>query len=499
MPIGRVVDYSAFQGARGRDVFFRPDRYQVSDLGPIGVAVELELDGQKLERELYDVSQNGVAFDWPAELPIEIGAVLNDVVVRFDEHEAYRGSVRVSSVRREARRTIVGASFVDTLMNIEDVLELRDVKTWLGGAGTEGLGLRGAPWHVEGQQEFKSLVAELRLLLEDARSTFTRLEATLPGAVAQGEHASPARDALIAKIKSEFANDVVELSGRIDAALRLASAAERDALCQYAQRFLHDLLMQSPWMHRARHKPLGYPGDYETMNGLYGNHFAGPTLFAKAVNLAFVSTPAAEAVRARKDMIKRRLSDLLDAPLRSGPIRILSIAAGPAQEVFELLKERESLSRPVEIVLYDQDKRALGFSYSRLQRLVSAKWREEVTLVHLNDSIKHLLRGSGVFTGHGAFDAVYSCGLFDYLQFLTAVSLCRSLFELVAPGGALYVGNMVPDNPCRWFMEFHLDWYLVYRERSEMLEVGRKAAPGAALEILEERTGVNPFIALTKE
>ncbi len=40
--------------------------------------------------------------------------------------------------------------------------------------------------------------------------------------------------------------------------------------------------MQSPWMHRARHKPLGYLGDFEMMNGLYGNHFAGSTLFAKA-------------------------------------------------------------------------------------------------------------------------------------------------------------------------------------------------------------------------
>jgi hypothetical protein len=269
-------------------------------------------------------------------------------------------------------------------------------------------------------------------------------------------------------------------------------------LREYSTRFLHDFLMQSPWMHRARHKPLGYPGDYETMNGLYGNHFAGPTLFAKALNLAFVSTPAAVAVRTRKDKIKQRLSALIDSPGQE-PIRILSIAAGPAQEVYELLEERHELPRPLEIVLFDQDKRALSFSYGRLQRLVGARFRDQVKLLHLHDSIRHLLRGAEVFRGHGAFNVVYSCGLFDYLQKSTAVSLSRSLYSLVAPGGTLYVGNMVPSSPSRWFMELHLDWFLVYRERSEMVEFAKLGAPDARVQILEESTGVNPFVTLTRE
>jgi hypothetical protein len=58
---------------------------------------------------------------------------------------------------------------------------------------------------------------------------------------------------------------------------------------------------------------------------------------------------------------------------------------------------------------------------------------------------------------------------------------------------------MVPSNPSRWVMEFHLDWLLVYRERSEMLELARMAAPEASIEILEEPTGVNPFVALSRD
>jgi hypothetical protein len=506
-PAGEVVNYAEFRGSRGRDVFFRPDRYPRSELGPVGVAVEIVSAAQTRRSELFDVSQSGLAFDWPSELPVEIGTILDEIVVRFDDHEAYRGAARVSSVRREGPHTIVGVSLFDTLMNIEDVLHLRDVKAWAGGVSSRGLGLRDAPWRVSGQDRFKALVAELRLTLEDAQEKFGALEASLPWHVAHGDPAfepgarreSPARDALIERVRSEFVVDGVQLSNEIDAAYRLASRADRVSLREYSTRFVHGLLMHSPWMHRARHKPLGYPGDYEIMNGLYGNHFAGQTLFAKAVNMCFVSTPAAAAVRARKDMIKGELLRLIESHRGPEPVRILSIAAGPAQEVYELLLERDELPCRLEIVLFDQDKRALSFSYGRLQRLIARKFRESVTVVHLHDSIKHLLRGADVFAGQAPFHAVYSCGLFDYLQLLTGVSLCRSLFSLVAPGGRLFVGNMVPSSPSRWFMELHLDWFLVYREREEMLELAKLAAPDARTEIMEEETGVNPFVMLGRE
>src|SRR6185295_2234839 len=239
-------------------------------------------------------------------------------------------------------------------------------------------------------------------------------------------------------------------------------------------------------MYRARHKPLGYPGDFEVMNGLYGRHFSGPTLFAKAMNLAFVTTPAAAAVRHRKDLIKARLAAMLDAHAGdAAPLRILSIAAGPAEEVYGLLEERASIDVPLEIVLFDQDRSALAFSYARLSRLVAARWQGRVRIVHLHDSITHLLRGSTVLKLTGGFHVVYASGLFDYLQPATWVSLCRTLYETLIPGGTLYLGNMVPSCPTRWLMEFHLDWYLEYRERVQLLELAKRAVPGARCEILE--------------
>jgi hypothetical protein len=300
-------------------------------------------------------------------------------------------------------------------------------------------------------------------------------------------------------MKGGFSAEIVRFSNQVDEATRQASRSEWDALREFSQRQLHPLLMQSPWMHRARYKPLGYPGDFELMNGLYGNHFSGATLFARAVNLAFVSTPAAEAVRTRKDMMKRELGKALDRAKEGRPVRILSIAAGPAQEVYELLLEREEIEGRVEIVLFEQDRRALSFAHARLSRLVKRRWADRVKVTLLHDSIKRLLLGSTVFPGSGEYDMVYACGLCDYLQRNTWVKLCRTLYGTVAPEGTLYVGNMVPQNPSRWFMELHLDWALVYREKEEMLELARAATATARLGICEEPTGVNPFVSLTRE
>ncbi|RYZ02796.1 MAG: hypothetical protein EOO73_30505 [Myxococcales bacterium] len=492
------AEYVDLDGGSGRDVFYRPDRYLRADLGLVRVNVEVSLDGERRSCELFDVSQNGIAFEWSGEQVPALGAEVERLTVQFDDHEAYAGLAKVSSVRHVGAITLVGVSLLDTLMNIEDVLHLRDVKAWVAGSKGEKLRAREAAWFVPGLHAFKAAVSELRLFLEDGQAQLAELEASLPSHILQAQ-GSPAKDALVQRMREGFSAELVSFSNQVDAATREASRSEWDALREFSQRQLHPLLMQSPWMHRARHKPLGYPGDFELMNGLYGNHFSGATLFARAVNLAFVSTPAAEAVRTRKDLMKRELGKALDLAAPERPVRILSIAAGPAQEVYEVLREREELEGHVEIVLFEQDRRALSFAYARLSRLVKDRWAGRVKVTLLHDSIKRLLLGSTVFPASGEYDMVYACGLCDYLQRSTWVKLCRTLYGTVAPQGTLYVGNMVPRNPSRWFMELHLDWTLVYREHEELLELARAAAPGARLLLCEEATGVNPFVALTRD
>jgi SAM-dependent methyltransferase len=251
-------------------------------------------------------------------------------------------------------------------------------------------------------------------------------------------------------------------------------------------------------MHRALHKPLGYPGDYEVMKYVYELNFEGSTLFAKSLGMAFLETAAARAVRSRKDTIKKQISARIDAHSTAEPLRILSVASGPAQEIYELLSERTSVATPIEIVLFDQDKGALSYAFARLKRLVDSRWNGLVKIVYLYDSIKRLLRDQNIFANLDRSDMIICCGLFDYLQMPTAVSLCRKFYDCLSEGGVAYIGNMVPTNPGRWFMELHLDWFLIYRRHSEMLAFARRAAPNAHVAILEEETGVNPFVVVTR-
>jgi extracellular factor (EF) 3-hydroxypalmitic acid methyl ester biosynthesis protein len=497
-PASGPRSYQDLDGGFGKEVNFRPARYPSAELGPIGTIVSVETEQGIHLCQLHDVSQNGVAFEWNGG-PLEVGDTIPTLTVSFDRHDAYRGAAVVGSVREVGTKKLVGASFIDMLMNIDDVLHLRDVKMWSG----PGLALKNRPWRVSGHEKFKSLVADLRLLFQDAEQQLGELEASLPWHVVHGDQDLPARNALIDRVRTEVVSEMLSVFLAIGDLKDPLSPAEHQALKEFSLRNLHEFLIRSPWLRRAKEKPLGYPGDYELMNGIYGHgiygNFSGTTLFAKAMSMLLVEAPSATSVVERKNLIRQRLSTLLDEGRPKGrPIRVLSIAAGPAQEIYELLDRRESIPHPVEIVLFDQDKRALGFAYGRLKKLVVKKWGKQVRIVYLHDTIKRLLRDERLFETFGEFDTIFSCGLFDYLPEPTAVTLTRSLFSNLAPGGQLYIGNQTLRTPSRWVMEYHCDWYLIYRQHADMLSFARAGAPSAEISIEEEPTGINPFVRLTR-
>jgi len=493
---GRVRQYEELDGGQGRGVFFRPQRHSAADLAPLRGVVTVSIAGASRECALLDVSQNGVAFVWPPGVPPRPGEYL-ELLLRFDGHEAFRGATHIGSVREQDGSTFVGVSFDDFLLDIDEVLELRNVRRWQ--AEFPAPPVREKPWYVLGGERFKALVAELRAYFEDAEHELDELEKQLPWHVLQGS-SNPARTALISHLRTGFVTESVRLMEAIDDAVReLRNGHANPTTMEWSRRHLDPCFMQSPGCQRARNKPFGYPGDYEVMNFIYERHFEGQTLFARAVHLSFAYTRASVAVRCRKDLLKREIKALLTQRAASGPpLRILSLAAGPAQEWFELLAEVDELPAPVEVVLFDQDKNALAHAWRRLKPSVDGRFSGAVRLTFLHDSIKRLLRDAALFDSFPKFDFVYSCGLLDYLQYRTAVVLARRLSLATAPGGRLLLANMV-DHPTRWLMEHHMEWELIYRTREQLLELGRQAVPDARIRIFEEESGVNPFLEMVRE
>jgi extracellular factor (EF) 3-hydroxypalmitic acid methyl ester biosynthesis protein len=496
-PLHRVRNYEELDGAEGREVLFRPHRYRAADLAPLSPSVNVIRDASTITCTLLDISQSGVAFECGSALPLAAGDLLPSLTITFDDHVAYKGVARVGSLREQDGMTIAGASFEQQLIDVDEILQLKAVKSWRGRDGRALSSQR--PWTVPGCAEFKSMVSDLALYFEDCEREMADLESQLAWHTVQADVVGPARQALISRVRNEFAAEITRQSEAIDAVLRTVPLSHRKGLQEFSLRQVDRFFMCTPWMIRARNKPFGYPGDYEVMRFFYERNFEGPTLFSKAVGYATMQGAAAEAVRCRKDMIKWRLRSLIEA--RAGnprPLRVLSVAAGPAQELYDLFTGLEELACPVEIVLFDQDKGALSYAFRRLKPLADQKFPGRVHLLYLHESIKRLVKDAQMFKPFGEFDFIFSCGLFDYLHTPTATVLTRNLFARLGDGGELHVGNMQPGNPSRWIMEQHLDWHLMYRTRQELLELGTRAAPEATIHLLEEETGVNPFIQLVR-
>jgi extracellular factor (EF) 3-hydroxypalmitic acid methyl ester biosynthesis protein len=64
---------------------------------------------------------------------------------------------------------------------------------------------------------------------------------------------------------------------------------------------------------------------------------------------------------------------------------------------------------------------------------------------------------------------IYSVGLLDYLSDRRARMLTARLYEALAPGGLLIIGNMNETALSNlWPMEFIADWTLEYRNDAQM-------------------------------
>lgn len=511
-----VRTYEELEGAEGREVFFRPQRHKSSDLQPLQVDVRLKQEESEWACELVDVAQGGVAVRRPVSRDGRTASGVVSLLVRVDGQVLHEGEARVATVRQVDGDDVLGCALLGEPLDIDSLLQLRDLRNWKPSYG-DSLGLQGAPWAVRDAQDFRAAVSTFRLFLEDAQAQLDALEASLPWPVIHGDgppppdsiavhyaprpnwvpDERPARAALIERIRAEFVPVVLEHYATLDAAMRNLPADQQKAAKQFSMRHLHALMMPAPLLNRAYTKPLGYAGDFECMNYMYFRPFEGNTLYAKALHLASCASLPACAVRARKDLVKRQILGALQVDRGDELLRVAAIAAGPAQEIFELLRQAPLLRNRLEIILFDQDRSALSLAQRRLAPLVERRGGQ-VKLVVLNDSIKRLLHDPTLFSSLGPVDVLFSTGLFDYLKRDLAATLVGNFYASLAPGGRALIGNMAPHNPCRWVFEHHLEWQLLYRSQDAMLEFGAMGAPTADLSIEPDATGLNPFLVVHK-
>ena len=115
---------------------------------------------------------------------------------------------------------------------------------------------------------------------------------------------------------------------------------------------------------RMYRKPRGYAGDFLTIEWMYADQPGGAGELGRFLDRCFLDEPAAQAVRNRRGLLQEELETALRLT-EERPLRVTSLACGPAAEVFDLLTEPE-LASQLELTLVDVDQEALDHVQSRL-------------------------------------------------------------------------------------------------------------------------------------
>ncbi len=247
------------------------------------------------------------------------------------------------------------------------------------------------------------------------------------------------------------------------------SVVERRVRAHPALRVVHE----DPFIARCFTKPRGYPGDAVMLDFLY-RHQANRTLVerasrrGRAILAVGATTPASRAVRNRC----RLLADEIDALCARNPSAdVLSIACGHLREAGYSHAIRDRAFH--RMVALDQDPESLD---------VVRRDYGPLGVEAVEGSVKTVIaRGRRL----GRFDFVYAAGLYDYLNDKVGARLLRAMFELLKPGGKVWIANFLPDISDVGFMEAFMDWWLVYRTPEQMRSL---AACLPAEQLAEART-----------
>jgi extracellular factor (EF) 3-hydroxypalmitic acid methyl ester biosynthesis protein len=210
-----------------------------------------------------------------------------------------------------------------------------------------------------------------------------------------------------------------------------------------------------------------------------------------------VSQWPAKSVRNRVVHLGENILNETARAARAGKTaRILNVGCGPAREAQDFLRETQ-LSDHADFTLMDFNEETLLHAG---QKLVEAKRRfsRQTQIRTQQISVYELLKRTQQVGGDTEkFDMIYCAGLFDYLAPDTCRALTGLWYDSLSPGGLMLVANMDDTKPFRNFIEFILDWQLIYRDSREILSL----VPERALEttrVIAEPTSVNLFLNIRK-
>ncbi|MCP3142734.1 methyltransferase domain-containing protein [Pyxidicoccus xibeiensis] len=294
------------------------------------------------------------------------------------------------------------------------------------------------------------------------------------------------------------------LTARLDAAYaRLTeldagfSDAEREAALEHHRARVQPFFLQCPFIRRAADKPLGYPGDYLTVEMIFNEQDEGVSTLARLLSRYALRCGPSRAHRARPPWLLRHLRQHERELAR--PLRVLSFACGPEHT----LREYAAAGATGHFTLCDFDPAPLEHCRRQFQMLTGRSGPgipPPPTVDYVQVSTYQLLRQKELVDrlrqpeGH---DVLVVAGLLDYLTDKVAERFLDVLAALVAHGGLVLLTNLHRPNPWRAFMEYVGDWRVLHRSTEEFQALceGGPERRLATLELTSDASDTNLFWA----
>lgn len=230
-------------------------------------------------------------------------------------------------------------------------------------------------------------------------------------------------------------------------------------LQQYFRSRIEPYFSQSWFMHRGLTKPRGYPGDYAILEAIYDMESKSDN-FGKALDLYFLQSTLARAVRGRKDKCREIIEEYV--PLDSdGSYRILDIASGPCREL-----HRNGLP-PFQFVGLDNDQESLDYAGDAVLKAGFKKHNFEF----VKYNVLRLTSGKKNVETFGKFDLIYSVGLYDYLPDKVLLKVLQGSADMLKDNGRYVVAfkdcKRYDKNEYQW----HVDWFFFPRTEEECRKI----------------------------
>jgi hypothetical protein len=479
-------------GSLGRAMFYRPERQRVRELLSRDARPKLLIDGA--EYPIFDLSMNGLSFLTPnGASGWEIGATI-DLELLLHGEPIYHGTAHVARIEPGPRGARIGVGLMTGFLDLPE-LRRRDDQKLL----EEQMDMGAAAQLATVPRAYREKVAEILHFFQYYRRAFDYHERRF-----RAEGATDSDLLAFAQRAYEALREPYYQLHKEATAAALEFMGDREILVaakEYTETVLVPLTLDIPLNKRAYLKPLGYPGDYQVMLYYYNKSFEGDSVFAKVFHRIGIEHPLAHGVCTRKDFIV----DLMEAEHERAiaergdgcEFRVASLGCGPAREVSDYVARRRTWPGTAIWTLIDQEEEALGVAFRACKREIG-EWNSPAQLDLLNLSFIQMINEGVPLHEEESQDYIYCTGLFDYINDSRAQTLICALYDLLAPGGMMSVGNAIGPQDCFWTPEFLGDWSMIYRTKEQVRRLGGRLPKVADIDVVTEPGNAYYFLNIRK-